>query len=134
MATIRKEFEVPLDADTVWKALRDFGAVDRLAAGFVTQSVAEEEGAVRLVTFFNGMQVRERLVGLDDAQRRIAYTAVGGRATHHNASAQVLETGPGRSRFVWITDLLPDALAPAIGQMMEQGAQAMRTALAPPAR
>jgi carbon monoxide dehydrogenase subunit G len=134
MATIRKEFEVPLGADTVWKALRDFGAVDRLAAGFVTQSVLEEEGAVRLVTFFNGMQVRERLVTLDDAQRRVVYTAVGGRATHHNASAQVFETGPERSRFVWTADLLPDAVAPAIEQMMEQGAKAIRSALTPPAR
>lgn len=134
MASIRKEFEVPLGADAVWKALRDFGAVDRLAAGFVTQSVPEEDGAVRLVTFFNGMQVRERLVALDDALRRIAYTAVGGRATHHNASSQVFEIGPDRSRFVWTTDLLPDALAPAIEQMMEQGARAMRSALTPPAR
>ena len=134
MASIRKEFEVPLPADTVWKALRDFGAVDRLAAGFVTQSVPEEDGAVRRVTFFNGMQVRERLVALDDAQKRIAYTAVGGRATHHNASAQAVEIDAQRCRFVWITDLLPDALAPAIEQMMEQGAQAMRSALTPPAR
>lgn len=134
MASIRKEFDVPLPAGEVWKVLRDFCAVDRLAAGFVTQSVAEEDGAVRLVTFFNGMQVRERLVALDDAQRRIVYTAVGGRATHHNASAQVFEAGPRQSRFVWTTDLLPDALAPAIEQMMEKGAQAMRSALTRAAR
>ena len=134
MATIRKEFDVPAPAAAVWEVLRDFGALERLAPGFVTACALEEDGVVRRVTFFNGMEVRERLVTRDDAQRRIAYTAVGGRATHHNASAQVLEDGPGRCRFVWIADLLPDALAPAIEQMMERGAQVMRSALTPPAR
>jgi carbon monoxide dehydrogenase subunit G len=135
MATIQKEFELPLPADAVWAALRDFGAVDRLAAGFVTACALEEGGAVRRVTFHNGLEARERLVTLDDAARRVVYSATGGRATHHNAAAQVFEAGPDRCRFVWTTDLLPDALAPAIGQMMEQGAQAIRSALlTPPAR
>jgi carbon monoxide dehydrogenase subunit G len=134
MATIHKEFEVPASAESVWAALRDFGAVDRLARGFVTACAVEEGGAVRKVTFFNGMEVRERLVTRDDAARRLVYTATGGRATHHNAVAQVVEAGPGRCRFLWTADLLPDAIAPAIEQMMEQGAQAMRSALAPSAR
>ena len=134
MATIHKEFELPVSVDAAWAALRDFGAVDRLAAGFVTACALEEGGAVRRVTFFNGMEARERLVTLDEAARRVVYSASGGRTTHHNASAQVLEAGPGRCRFLWTTDLLPDALAPAIGQMMEQGAQAIRSTLTPPAR
>jgi carbon monoxide dehydrogenase subunit G len=134
MATIHEEFEVPAPADAVWAVLREFGAVDRLAPGFVTACALEEDGAVRRVTFFNGMEVRERLVTRDEAARRLVYSATGGRATHHNAVAQVVEAGPGRCRFVWTTDLLPDAMAPAIAQMMKQGAQAMRSALTPPAR
>ena len=134
MATIHKEFEVPAPADAVWDVLRDFGDLQRLAAGFVTGCSLEEEGAVRLVTFFNGMQARERLVTRDDGARRIVYTAFGGRTTHHNASAQVLPHGADRCRFVWTTDLLPDEMAPAIAQMMQKGAEAMRSALTPPAR
>jgi hypothetical protein len=57
------------------------------------------------------------------------YTVVGGRASHHNASAQVVPLDGNRCRFVWITDLLPDALAPAIAQMAQRGAQAMRATL-----
>jgi carbon monoxide dehydrogenase subunit G len=130
MASIRKEFVVRSASAQVWAALRDFGAVDRkLAAGFVTACTLEEDGAVRLVTFANGMQVRERLVALDDAQRRIVYTAQGGRATHHNASAQVIDAGDGTTRFVWITDLLPDAVAPAVEGMMDAGVKAMRATL-----
>ncbi|MCG2593634.1 SRPBCC family protein [Ramlibacter sp. XY19] len=132
MATIQHEFEVPAAAEEVWAALRDFGALhDKLATGFVTACTLEEEGAVRLITFANGMQVRERLVTLDDAAMRIVYSATGGRTTHHNASAQVIPLGPRRCRFVWTTDLLPDAMAPAIGQMMATGAKAMQARLTP---
>jgi carbon monoxide dehydrogenase subunit G len=134
MASIVQEFEVPAPAERVWAMLRDFGGIDRLAAGFVTACTLEEEGQVRLLTFFNGMQVRERLVASDEARMRIAYSASGGRATHHNASAQVIPEGPDRCRFVWTTDLLPDAVAPAIAQMMERGVQAMRSVLTAPAR
>ena len=134
MASIVQEFEVDAPPAQVWAALRDFGRIDRLAAGFVTDSVLEEDGQVRRITFFNGMQLRERLVGLDEARMRIAYSAIGGRASHHNASAQVVPLAAQRCRFVWTTDLLPDELAPAIAQMMERGAQAMRSTLAPAAR
>src|SRR5947208_14067420 len=102
MASIRKEFVVRAAPAQVWAALRDFGEVHRkLAAGFVTACSLEEDGSVRLVTFGNGMQVRERLVTVDEAQRRIVYTAQGGRASHHNASAQVIDEGDGPTRFVW---------------------------------
>lgn len=129
MASIRKDFSVAVPPAQVWAALRDFGAVHRvLAAGFVTDCVLEEEGAVRRLTFANGVTARERLVALDEERRRIVYTSQGGQASHHNASAEVLAEGAG-SRFVWVTDLLPDALAPAIEGMMEAGARAMQATL-----
>lgn len=134
MATIQREFEVPAAADAVWAALRDFGALQALAPGFVTGCSLEEAGAVRVVSFFNGLQVRERLVTLDEAARRIVYTAFGGRTTHYNASVVVVPLAADRCRFVWTADFLPDALAPAMAQMMERGAEAMRSALTPPPR
>lgn len=134
MATIHKEFEVPAPAAAVWAAVRDFANVHQLAAGFVTDSRVDEGGAVRLVTFANGLRARERLVTRDDAARRLVYTVEGGRPSHYNAAVQVVAAGPGRARFLWTVDLLPEALAPAIAQMMEQGCQAMRSALTPAAR
>ena len=47
----------------------------------------------------------------------------------NDATAQVFEEGEGRSRFVWITDVLPDAMAAYIAPMMEQGGAAMKAAL-----
>jgi carbon monoxide dehydrogenase subunit G len=129
MATIYKEFIVEADAAHVWDALRDFGAVHtRLAPGFLTACSIDAEGA-RVLTFANGLVAREAMVGIDDAHRRLAYTVTGGKAAHHHASAQVFDEGNGRSRFVWITDVLPDAMAAYIEPMMVQGGAAMKAAL-----
>ena len=120
MASIHKEVSIHADPANVWDALRDVGAVhQRLAPGFVTD-VQMEDGA-RIVTFGNGMVARELIVDVNDDTRRLAWSVVGGRMTHHNASAQVFSDGNGSTRFVWIADLLPHELAPAITQMIEAG-------------
>lgn len=102
MPSIHKEFTVGAGIDSVWAAFRDVGAVHRvLAPGFVTDCKLEGGGASRIVTFANGIVAREVIVDLDEAARRLAYSASGGRLTHHNASFLVAEDGPGRCRIVW---------------------------------
>ena len=129
MASIRKELSLAADSAHVWSALRDFGAVhSRLAPGFVTGTTMEGE-TVRVVTFFNGSSARETLVSCDEPTRRLVYAIIGGRATHYSASAQVFDEGPGRSRFVWIVDVLPDAIAPFIDDMMTRGLAVMTATL-----
>ncbi len=130
MASIRQEFVIDARAEDVWEALRDFGNVHtRLATGFVVD--AHLEGDDRVVTFAGLSVARERLVDCDDEMRRLVYTVVEGRLslTHHNASAQVFDEGDGRSRFVWITDVLPHEAAPIVAGLMEQGATAMQRTL-----
>jgi carbon monoxide dehydrogenase subunit G len=128
MASIHREIGIEADTDIVWAALRDVGALhQRLAPGFVTD-VRLEEGA-RVVTFGNGLVARELIVDLDDRARRLVWSVVGGRMTHHNASAQVFPDGEGRSRFVWIADLLPHEVAPAIAAMMDQGLAVIKRTL-----
>jgi len=128
MASIHREIVLRARPEAVWDALRDVGAIHRrLAPGFVTE-VRLEEGA-RIVTFGNGMVVRELIVTVDDAERRLVWSAVGGPMTHHNASAQVFADGPERSRFVWIADLLPHQLAPTIAAMIDQGLAVIKQTL-----
>jgi hypothetical protein len=128
MASIRKQVSINVPARLLWDAVRDVGALHtRLVPGFVTDCRLEE--GARVVTFANGVVARELIVDLDDDARRLVWSAVGGRLTHHNASAQVFEEGEGACRLVWIADLLPHAMAPAIAAMIEQGLQAMKTAL-----
>jgi carbon monoxide dehydrogenase subunit G len=132
MASVRKEIEIHAPADDAWEALRDFGAVhQRLVPGFVVAGRLDDEGRDRILTFFNGAVARERLVAVDEPNRRLVYTVVDGPlgSTHHNASAQVFAAGDGRSRFVWITDLLPDELAPATSELMDRGIAVIKQTL-----
>jgi carbon monoxide dehydrogenase subunit G len=127
MASIFKESVVRAPAAKVWDAVRDVGAVaSRLAPGFVTH--CELQDGARMVTFANGLTVREVIVGLDETRRRLAYSATGGRAAHHNASIQVVEEG-NHTRFLWTADVLPDEVAPMIDGMMEAGLKAMTASL-----
>jgi carbon monoxide dehydrogenase subunit G len=129
MASIRQEILIEAPAESVWGAVRDVGAVHaRLAPGFVVDTRLEE--GARIVTFSNGLVARELIVDVDDAARRLCWAVVGSkRLTHHNASLQVFADGEGRSRVVWIADLLPDAVAGDIRAMIEQGMVVMKKTL-----
>lgn len=127
MASIRKEIVIEATVDAVWAAVRDVGAVHRrLVPGMVAD--VRLEGNARVIMFANGKSVRELIVDIDDASRRVAYAAVGGLATHHNASMQVFAEG-ARSRLVWITDVLPNEIAGPVRALIEQGAGIMKRTL-----
>lgn len=128
MASIHKEILIQARPQDVWAAIRDVGAVhQRLAPGFVVDTYLD--GEARVVTFANGAVVRELIVAIDDEARRLAYTAVGGQSTHHHASLQVFAAGENVSRLVWITDLLPNEVAPVIRELVERGAATMKQTL-----
>jgi carbon monoxide dehydrogenase subunit G len=127
MASVHREVLIERPAEAVWDALADVGALHtRLAPGFVTD--CKLEPGARVVTFFNGMVARELIVAVDPASRRIAWAVVGGRLTHHNASAQAFAEG-GACRVVWIADFLPDEFAASGAAMIEAGLAAMKKAL-----
>jgi hypothetical protein len=128
MASIRREIVTRASPEAVWDAIRDLGALHtRLVPGFVVDTRLEP--GARIVTFGNGMVVRELIVDLDDAARRLAWAAIGGPLTHYNASVQVFAAGEGGSRVVWIADLLPNEAADPIGAMIEEGAAVMKETL-----
>jgi len=128
MASIRKEISTTAHADDVWDALADIGALHtRLVPGFVTDTKLEP--GARIVTFGNGMVVRETIVSVDENERRVVWSATGGSLTHHNGSAQVVADEAGRSKVIWIADLLPDEAAPSMAAMMEQGMTVMKKTL-----
>jgi hypothetical protein len=131
MASIHLDTVIDAPAARVWDALQDVGALHtRLVPGFVLD--CRLDGDVRTLRFANGVQTRETLVDIDPQRRRVAWTAHSERLTHHNASAQVFEAGSDRCRVVWIADLLPHAMAPAVAAMITEGLAAMRRAFARP--
>lgn len=128
MATIRKEIHTAASVEDVWDAVRDIGALHtRLVPGFVIDTRLEP--GVRLVTFANGMTVREPIVTLDETLRRLVWSASGGATTHYNASAEVVVGVDGGARVIWTADFLPDHAKPAIEAAMTAGAGAMKVAL-----
>jgi carbon monoxide dehydrogenase subunit G len=126
MASIHKDIPIDAHPDAVWDAVRDFGAVhQRLNPGFVTD--CRLDGNARIVTFHNGNVVREDFVDCDDARRRLAYAITSReRVSHYNGSVQVLDDDNGRSRIVWIVDVLPNEIATYISEQMDLAAVAMQ--------
>ena len=128
MASIRREVLIEARPGHVWAAVRDVGEIHvRLVPGFVAD--CRLEGDARMVTFANGLVVRELIVDVNDDDRRLAWAAVGGQFTHHNASVQVFAEGADHSRLVWIADLLPNEVAGDIRMMIERAAAIMKPTL-----
>jgi hypothetical protein len=128
MASIVKTTEIDAPVEAVWDAVADFGAVHRrFAPGFVTN--VELIPGARMVTFANGLTVKELFLGVDHERRRLAYS-VAERFAHHSASFQVDALPGGRSRLTWTADVLPDDVAlGTVAPMMEQGLQVAKDVL-----
>ena len=128
MATIRKEILTTAHPDVVWDAIRAVDSLHtRLVPGFVTDT--KMEGNVRVVTFFNGMVIREPIVSIEEKQRRLVWAAVGGKLSHYNASVQVFPGENGGSRILWIADLLPNEMEGTIQSMIDFAAATMKKTL-----
>ena len=124
----QKEIGIARDRSFVWDAIRDVGAIHRrLVPGFVVD--CKLEGDSRIITFANGMVVREVIVTVNDEMCRHAWSARGEPFTHHNASNQVFIEGAGKCRVVWIADLLPNEVTDTVEKMMLQGLDAMKRTL-----
>jgi len=131
MATIYRDISIEAAAEDVWAALRDPANVARVFAGVLTD--ARMENDVRWVTFANGDVIEERVISVDDARMRIAYTVGGGRFEHHHATMQVVPEVPaarGRCRLVWISDFKPDERTVMVEPLMDAGCAAIRRNLA----
>ena len=130
MASIHKEVRVAAPVEEVWAALRDVANPHRLFRGVLAD--ARLEGDTRVVTFADGLAVRERIVAVDDERRRVAYAVLREGLVHHSASMQVFAEGQRRSRFVWVSDFLPDGLGASFGPLIDQGAAALKRTLEAP--
>jgi hypothetical protein len=127
MATLHHSVLIEASTEKIWDAVRDVGALHtRLVPGFVVDT--KLDGDARIVTFGNGMVAREPIISCDDARKRLAWSAEGGKTKHYNAVLQVFAQGSG-SRVEWTIDLLPDEMAPAVQGMQEQALTTMKKTL-----
>ena len=122
MTSIYRELVLDTDAAHAWHALRDPADVARAFAGVLVNCTLD--GDIRTVTFANGNAIQERIIAVDEARMRIAYTILGGRFEHQHASMQIVPEGSGRCRFVWQSDFLPDTRREAVERLMDAGCAA----------
>ena len=128
MATIRSEIRTRARSSEVWAAVRDIGALHtRLVPGFVTDTKLEP--GARVVTFVNGVTLREPIVAVDDEARRLVWTHEGGRARHYNGALEVSELADGSTSVVWTADFLPDDIGGYLRQAIDAGMAAMQRSL-----
>jgi hypothetical protein len=123
MALLRTEISIAAAPADVWDVIGDFEAGPlRMAPGFVVGCEAAAD--TRVVTFADGSVVHERLVAVEEGERRITYSVVGGsvRPDRDVAQMQVVPEDGG-CRFVWTRDLRPDELGPGFQAAMDRGAE-----------
>jgi Polyketide cyclase / dehydrase and lipid transport len=127
VATVCAEVVVNVVADRVWECIADVGAVHRrLLPGRVAD--VRIDGDLRILTMPDRSVVSERIVAIDHTIRRMAYAVIDGQRlplTYHHASFQVFEEGTA-SRLVWLTDVLPHAMAGAVQARVERGIVEMK--------
>jgi hypothetical protein len=128
MASIRKEITTKASVDQAWDALHDIAALHtRLVPGFVVDTRLEP--GARIVTFGNGMVIREPIIDINDEERRVVWSAESDQLKHYNASAQVFTDNDGQTKVVWTADLLPNEASVFVAQMMKEGMIAMKKML-----
>jgi hypothetical protein len=128
MPSIHSQVLLDVGIDTAWDEIRKVGEAHLLFTPVLVD--ARVHGETRTVRFANGSIVHERILDLDDDRRRVAYAATDVPGlTYHHASMQVVDAGPGRCLFIWITDFLPADMRPTLAPLIEQGTRALKTNL-----
>jgi len=125
VASITKRITVDVAAEAAWSALRNVADAHKLFAPVLTDCQLSPDS--RTVRFANGMVVHERIIDVDEAERRVAYSAIDGPGmTYHHASMKIEQAGPGSCVFVWTTDFLPQQAGSGLAPLIEQGATALK--------
>ena len=123
MATIRHEQPIAVPAEKAWEMLRQPELADQLFSPVLVGCTMQDD--VRTVTFANGLVVSEQIITIDDADRRLAYHAMGEMFEQHSASMQIIPVDDGNCRFIWISDFLPEDRAETVQPLVTQGSNAL---------
>lgn len=127
MASYQKSVNICAGAQTVWDAVSDVGQLHiRIAPGLVTDTRLDDGGAIRIVTFANGLSLKEHIVSNDNDLQRLVWSAESDLWHHHNASLQVFARGNDACEITWIADVLPHEAGETISTIMDMGLAAMK--------
>ncbi|WGF90066.1 SRPBCC family protein [Marinivivus vitaminiproducens] len=98
---------VDADAETVWRRIRDFGALADWHPGIADSAVddgrpGDEAGVVRTLHLADGAEIRERLVSISDDERSYAYVFVSAPfpVQNYHSTIRVTPVTDGNRAFV----------------------------------
>jgi carbon monoxide dehydrogenase subunit G len=111
MAAGAVDVKIEAAPDVVWQKVGDFGGVGEFFPGIESFRL---EGDDRIIGMF-GMEIRERLLGRDEAARTITYSVVDGVPIESHTATISVEEEDGGSRVVWAYDVSPDEMAQIFG-------------------
>ena len=112
MATLRYERLVDAPADVVWDVVRDPASIPQWFPGIVSCSV---EGNKRTIRTATGLEMPEKILANDSAQRHFAYRITAPLYRFHLGTIDVAALGESSSKCVYETTAVPDVLALIIG-------------------
>ena len=123
MATGTTEIDIAKSADDVWAVAGDFGGIGGWMPGIESCTV---DGDVRTIAM-SGMEIGERLVRRDDAERVLVYSIASGPAPvdHHEATITVTPAGAG-AHVTWAVDVEPETMLPLFTQIYQQSLGALK--------
>lgn len=128
MATIHREFEIGASAEKAWEAVRDVGNVNKIVTFLGEVTV---EGDYRTCSLGDQGQLNELIVSVDDQRRRLVYSIRESpfNFSHHSASMQIAPNNGGGSRIIWVTDVKPDEVVPALEEAIDAAAASIKETL-----
>ena len=111
MATILKSANLNISANAAWGVVDRFMRADIRVFSFIEEN--RIDGPLRTVISEGGsLKVQELNITTSPEHMYASYTVLELLGTtYHHGSMRVFETGAGRCRFEWITDVLPDSWA-----------------------
>lgn len=119
MAAIFKSTNLSVSADAAWEIVDRFMRADIRVFSFILEN--RIEGDMRTVVS-EGLEQPELNITIDPEQRYASYTLVESaywKGTFHHGCMRVFDTGDGRSRFEWNTDVAPGSWVEDNGEYME---------------
>ena len=115
MAIILKSANLSVSPDAAWDIVDRFMRADIRVFSFIKEN--RIEGPVRTVVS-EGLEQQELNITIDPEHMYASYTLLESpfwKATYHHGCMRVFDTGDGRCRFEWITDVAPDSWAAELG-------------------
>lgn len=112
--------------DEVWALAGNFGGLDGWMPGV---DACRLDGDIRVLSVF-GMDITEKLLKRDDAQRFLEYSIVESplSAEYHLGRIQVYEEGPD-NRVTWLVEVTPDSLTDLLAGTYQQALDALKAHL-----